>query len=168
MKHRKLILTTLLAGSLAAAGFTGLSQAASYGGDNRCGHAERMSYGKHGHDPLRRLMKHVDLTDAQQAEIKTIMEADRDGMDNTREQLRDNRKAMRALATDAGYSIERVRELANQQAQLKSDLTVARIDRMHRVFQVLTPEQQAEMKAVREKREERNKERRDRQERDTD
>jgi Spy/CpxP family protein refolding chaperone len=69
-----------------------------------------------------------------------------------RDQIRDGHKAMRDLVTSDSYSLDQVRTLADQQAKLSADLTVARIDSMHRIRQVLTPEQQtklAEMRAQR-------------------
>jgi len=149
MKYRNLILTTLLAGGLTAAGFATISQAGPFCGDRHGAHAERMGYGEAHHDPLKRLMRHIDLTDAQQAEIKAIIEASREDTQTARQQLRDSRKAMRNLVAGNDYNLDRVRELADQQAKLHADLTVARIDTMHRVQGVLTPDQQAEMAKLR-------------------
>ena len=158
MKHRNLILTTLLAGSLTTAGFATISQAGPFCGDRHGAHAERTGYseGRH-HDPLNRLMRYVDLSDAQQAEIKTIIDTRRKDTEVIRKQLRDSRKAMRNLIADNDYKLDRVRELADQQAALQADLTVARIDTMHQTLQVLTPEQQAEVVKLREQRMEKKK-----------
>ena len=99
-----------------------------------------------------RLMHQVNLTDAQQSEIKTIIETSRTDTENVRQQLLDSRKAMRGLVTGSDYTIEKVRELADQQANLRAELTVARIDTMHRTLQVLTAEQQAKIAKLREQR----------------
>jgi periplasmic protein CpxP/Spy len=152
MKHRNLLFTTLLAGSLATAGFISISHA-----DPRCGehsgmHGDGMGYSEGRHDPLKRLTDKVDLSDAQQSEIKAIIETSRTGTENVRRQLLDNRKAMHSLVTGSDYTIEKVRELADQQAQLRAELTVARIDTMHRTLQVLTAEQQAKLAKLREQR----------------
>jgi hypothetical protein len=64
MKHRNLLLTTLLAGSLATAGFVTFSHAGLQCGDRHGMRGERMGYLEGRHDPLKRLMRHVDLTDA--------------------------------------------------------------------------------------------------------
>jgi Spy/CpxP family protein refolding chaperone len=97
-------------------------------------------------------MHQVDLTDAQQSEIKAIVETSRTGTENVRQQLLDSRKAMHSLVTGSDYNIEKVRELADQQASLRAELTVARIDTMHRTLQVLTSEQQAKVAMLREQR----------------
>lgn len=157
MKRRNLVLTTLLAGSLAAAGFATISQAGPFCGDRHGAHAERMGHGKGRHDPLKRLMRHVAVTDAQQSEIRAIIETGRKDTEDTRQQLRDSRKAMRDLVAGNDYDPGRVRELADQQAKLRADLTVARMDALHRAQQVLTPEQQAEIARLRAQRMERMK-----------
>jgi protein CpxP len=152
MKHRNLILATLLTGGLTTAGFAGISLAGADGGQRHCDRAEHMGYGKHQRDPVQRLMKHIELTDAQQAEIKSLTETSRAGSGAPRKQLRENRKAMHELVSSDAYSIDQLRVLADRQARLQADLTVARIDTMHRVHQVLTPEQRAELKALRDQR----------------
>jgi Spy/CpxP family protein refolding chaperone len=102
-------------------------------------------------------MDQVDLTDAQQTEIKTILETSRNDTESVRQKLRDSRMAMHELVSSSDYSVKRVRELADQQAKLNAELTVARIDTMHRTLQVLTTEQQTELAKLREQRLERKK-----------
>jgi len=152
MKHRNLILTTLLAGSLATAGIVTVSHAGPHCGERSGAYSKSMGHSKGRHDSLQRLMHQVDLTDAQQSDIKEIIETSRTGTENVRQQLLDSRKAMRSLVTSSDYSIEKVRELADQQASLRAELAVARIDTMHRTLQVLTAEQQARVAKLREQR----------------
>jgi Spy/CpxP family protein refolding chaperone len=57
---------------------------------------------------------------------------------------------MSDVVTGNDYNIEKVRNLADQQAKLRAELSVARIDTMHRSLQVLTAEQQAEIAKMRE------------------
>ena len=152
MKHRNLILTTLLAGSLATAGIVTVSHAGPHCGERSGAYGKSMGHSEGRHDPLQRLMHQVDLTDAQQSEIKAIIETSRTGTENVRQQLLDSRKAMHSLVTGSDYNIEKVRELADQQASLRAELTVARIDTMHRTLQVLTAEQQAKVAKLREQR----------------
>jgi Spy/CpxP family protein refolding chaperone len=86
-----------------------------------------------------------------------MIDTNRTDTENVRQQLRDSRKAIYSLVTDGDYSLERVRELADQQAKLNAELTIARIDTMHRTLQVLTPEQRAELGKFREQRMEKKK-----------
>lgn len=149
MKRRNLILTTLLVSSLAAGSYATVSQAGSYCKHRDGAHAERMNYGERHHDPVKRLMRQVDLSESQQSEIKAIVESSRDSTKVARDQIRDSHKAMRDLVTSDSYSLDQVRTLADQQAKLSADLTVARIDSMHRIQQVLTPEQQTKLAGIR-------------------
>jgi protein CpxP len=157
MKHPNLLLTTLLAGSVATAGFVTISHADPQHCDRHGMHGERMGYVEGRRDPLKHLMDQVDLTDAQQTEIKTILETSRNDTESVRQKLRDSRMAMHELVSSSDYSVKRVRELADQQAKLNAELTVARIDTMHRTLQVLTTEQQTELAKLREQRLERKK-----------
>lgn len=150
MKHRNLILTTLLAGSLATAAIVTVSHAGPRCGERAGSYGEGRGHSEGRHDPLQRLMQQLDLTDAQQNEIKAIIETSRRGTENVRQQLLDSRKAMRNLVTGSDYNVDKVRELADQQAKLRAELTVARIDTMHRSLQVLTAEQQAKLSKLRE------------------
>lgn len=157
MKRRNLLLTTLLASSLATTGFITISHADPQYCDHHGMHSKRMGHVEGLRDPLKHLMDQVDLTNAQRAEIKTIIDTNRNDTESVRQRLRDNRKAMYELVSSNQYSLERVRELADQQAKLNAELTVARIDTMHRTLQVLTPEQRAELAKLREQRTERKK-----------
>jgi protein CpxP len=157
MKHRNLILTTVLAVTLTTAGLVTIGHAGPQCGDRHGIDGERMGYVDGRRDPLTRLMRHVELTDAQQTEIKAIIDSSRTDTESVRQQLRDSRKAMYNLVNGSDYNLERVRELADKQAALNAELTVARVDTMHRALQVLTPEQQAEIAKLREQRMERTK-----------
>ena len=149
MKRRNLILTTLLAGSLAAGSYAVASQD-GFNCKHRDGaHAERMNYGEGRHDPVKRLMRQVDLSESQQSAIKAIAESSRDSTKLAREQIRDSHKALRDLVTSDSYSLDQARTLADQQAKLSADLTVTRIDSMHQIQQVLTPEQRTKLAELR-------------------
>ena len=52
MKHRNLILTTLLAGSLATAGFVTVSHAGPHCGERSGAYGKSMGYSEGRHDPL--------------------------------------------------------------------------------------------------------------------
>lgn len=123
-----------------------------------------MNYGERHHDLVKRLMRHVELSESQQSTIKGIVESSRESTKVAREQMHESHKAMREMATSDTYRIDQVRTLADQQAKFRAELTVARIDSMHRIQQVLTPEQRTklmEQRAERKDRKDRKEERRD-------
>lgn len=154
MKARKYVITSLLAGGLLTAGAAGIATARPAGDCDMGPRGERMSH-EHAHargGPSTRMFRHLDLTEAQQTEIKQITEGARTAHKDTRDALRTNRQALRELATGADYDVQRVRELADAQAKLQADMLVARTETLHRVHQVLTPEQQAEWTRLRDER----------------
>lgn len=164
--NTRTILGSLLAGTLIAAAATGIAQARP---DGDCmmkgGHMERMAWHKGHKDgaPFGHMLNRLDLNEAQQAEVKRIMEESRDAALQQRQVMRDNRKALHELATTNAYDPSRVRTLADAQAQLQADMIVARAETMHRVHQVLTPEQQAQWNTLREQRQQKWQERQGKQ-----
>lgn len=158
------ILGGLLAGSLIAAGATGIAQARPDGDCIPGDRMERMAYHKGHRDgaPFGHLFKRLDLSEAQQAEVKRILDESGDAAQQQRQTLRDNRKALHELATTGAYDPQRVRVLADEQAKLQADMIVARTETLHRVHQVLTPEQQAQWITLREQRQQKWQERQQR------
>lgn len=165
MKTRKTLTRTvlggLLAGSLIAAGATGIAQARPDGDCMKGDRMERMAY-RQGHQdgaPFGRLFKRLDLSEAQQTQVTRILQEAREAGQQQRQALRDNRQALHELATGSAYDPQRVRVLADEQARLQADMIIARTETLHRVHQVLTPEQQAEWSALREQRQQKWEER---------
>jgi Spy/CpxP family protein refolding chaperone len=79
----------------------------------------------------------LDMTDAQQAQMKPIMQ-----------QLRTQREAVEA-AIQSGQSAEQVAELAAQQGALLGQLEGIRASARQQLFSILTPAQQKKMLAMR-------------------
>lgn len=169
MNTRKTLTRTalggLLAGSLIAIGATGIAQARPDGDCIQGGHMERMAYHQGHKDgaPFGRLFKRLDLSEAQQAEVERILDEDRTDAQQRRQALRDNRQALHELATTGAYDPQRVRTLAEEQAKLQTEMIVARTETLHRMHQVLTPEQQAEWQTLREQRQQKWRERQPKQ-----
>lgn len=165
MKTRKTltrtVLGSLLAGSLIAAGATGIAQARPDGDCMKGDRMERMAYHQGHKDgaPFGRMFKRLDLTEAQQTEVTRILQEGREAGQQRRQALRDNRQALHELATGSAYDPQRVRALADEQGRLQADMIVARTETLHRMHQVLTPEQQAEWNTLREQRQQKWQER---------
>ena len=154
MKARKYIITGLLAGGLLTGGAAGIAMARPAGDCDMGPRGEWMSH-EHGHmrgGQFTRMVRHLDLTEAQQAQIRQIAEEARTAGKDARDALRENRQALHDLAAGTDYDAGRVRELADAQAKLQADLLVARTETMHRIHQVLTPEQQAQWARLRDER----------------
>ncbi len=94
----------------------------------------------------------LNLTDAQKAQIKSIMQASRATNRPLMQQLAQNRLAMLTATSSGAFNQAQVTTLANQQAQLMAQMMVQRQSIQHQIYtQVLTPEQQATANQMRQK-----------------
>jgi Spy/CpxP family protein refolding chaperone len=90
---------------------------------------------------------YLNLTDAQQTQMKSIMQKEHAAMKPYFQQLHETRAQLRQYE-EGTYDEAKVRALATQQAQTSIELTVAQTRVHSELFQVLTPDQQAKMKDV--------------------
>jgi Spy/CpxP family protein refolding chaperone len=90
---------------------------------------------------------YLNLTDAQQAQMKAIMQKEHASMKPIFQQLHETRTQLRQYEEGA-FDEAKVRALAGQQAQAMVEMTVAHTRIHNEMFQVLTPDQQAKMKDV--------------------
>jgi protein CpxP len=92
----------------------------------------------------------LNLTDAQKAQVKTIMQANHASMKTVMTQMEQNRAAMLAATANGAYDAAKIQTLANQQAQLQAVMTVNRESVQHQIYtQVLTSDQQAKAEQLR-------------------
>ena len=89
----------------------------------------------------------LGLTDAQRVQMKTIMEKERPAMKPLFAQNRAIEQQLHQYA-EGSYDEAKVRTLATQQAQIQADLTVQKTRIHNEMFQVLTPDQQAQLKEL--------------------
>jgi Spy/CpxP family protein refolding chaperone len=96
------------------------------------------------------LGRELNLTDAQKAQIKTIMQANRANMKPVMQQLEQNRQALLTVTANGAYDAAKIQALANQQALLQAAMTVQHEALQHQIYtQVLTSEQQAKAEQLR-------------------
>ena len=92
----------------------------------------------------------LNLTDAQKAQVKTIMQANHASMKTVMQQMEQNRAALLAATANGAYDAAKIQTLANQQAQLQAVMTVNRESVQHQIYtQVLTADQQAKAEQLR-------------------
>lgn len=98
---------------------------------------------RHG-DHMGYMVKALNLTDPQKAQVKSIMQANRTSMRPLIQQMEQNRLAMLTATSGGAFDQAKVTALANQQAQLMAQMTVNRQSIRSQIYnQVLTPEQRA-------------------------
>ena len=88
---------------------------------------------------------YLNLSDAQRAQMKTILEKEHATLKSLMQQLHQTHQQLRQYEEGA-YDETKVRALATQQAQAMVELTVQKARIHNELFQILTPDQQAKMK----------------------
>ena len=101
--------------------------AAGFGGPGFGGHM--MGY----------LSRKLELTDAQQSQVKEIMAKEKPTFQPLILQMAQNHQQMRQLVMANGFDEAKVREMAAQQTQTLTELTVQRARVESELYQVLTP-----------------------------
>jgi Spy/CpxP family protein refolding chaperone len=108
--------------------------------------------GHHHGDHMGYMAKALNLTDAQNEQIKSIMQANRTSTRPLMQQLAQNRLAMLTATSGGAFDQAKVTALASQQAQLMAQMTVQKESIHHQIYtQVLTPEQRATADQMRQK-----------------
>jgi protein CpxP len=87
----------------------------------------------------------LNLNDAQRAQVKSILQKEHPVIKPLFEQSRQIEQQLRQYA-EGTYDEAKVRALATQKAQVEVELTVQKTRIHNELFQVLTPDQQAQMK----------------------
>ena len=94
--------------------------------------------------------RELNLTDAQKAQIKTMMQSNRANMKTVMQQMAQNRLALLTATANGAYDPAKIQVLANQQAQLQAAMTMNREAIQHQIYtQVLTSDQQAKAEQLR-------------------
>ena len=112
-------------------------------------HPGEHGWGMHGDEFSDHMLSfftdYLNLTDAQQKQIKETMEREHATMKPLMEQLHQTHQQLRQYETGT-FDEPKVRALAVQQAQTETELTVQKTRIHNELFQMLTPEQQTKMK----------------------
>lgn len=104
-------------------------------------------FGHGGMEHIGFFARNLDLTDAQKAQMKTILQKEHPAMKPLFQQLHQNELQLRQYSEGA-YDETKVRALAAQQSQTQIELAVQRTRIHNELFQVLTADQQAKMKEM--------------------
>ena len=99
-----------------------------------------MGFGRNNGWMLKHMVKQLNLTEAQQTQIKGIMADEKSKVMPMMQQLRQNEQAENANVNGT-FDENQARTFANKQAQLMTDLIVEKERMRSQVYAVLTPEQ---------------------------
>lgn len=128
MHKKSIILATIL--MALAAGLAATASAQHRG----------MGFGRNNGWMLKHMTKQLNLTDAQQTQIKGIMADEKTKIKPMMQQLRQNQQGEDANV-NGSFDENQARTFASKQAQLMTDLIVEKERMRSQVYAVLTPEQ---------------------------
>ncbi len=122
----------------------------SYAQDSAASTSQNAWHGRHGR--MAYMARELNLTDAQKAQVKQIFQANKATGLPLMQQMAANKKAMLEATVNGSYDQAKIQQLANQQAQLMSQLIVQKQAIRHQIYtQVLTPDQRAKAEELRAK-----------------
>ena len=119
------------------------------------GHGMGMGMGMGGHMGF--LAKQLNLTDEQKSQMKAIWEKERPTMKPMFQQQRLIDQQLRQYV-EGSFDQDKVQALANQKAQIQAQMTVAETRIHNQMYQLLTPDQQSQLKQIEAKHEARMQE----------
>jgi Spy/CpxP family protein refolding chaperone len=90
----------------------------------------------------------LDLTDAQQAQVKAIIAKEKPALQPLMLQVAQGHSQLRDLAMSGNFDEAKARELASQQTQTITELTVQHARVASEMVQILTPDQKTKLTAL--------------------
>ena len=144
MKKKTRVMTVALAVILVAGVAAAWAAAANQG---------PLGHGGFEHHMLGMMTDYLDLTDAQQAQVKQIFASEKPTMMPLVQQLHQTRQQLRQLEQSSTFDEAKVRALASQQAQTMTELTVEKAKVANQIFNLLTPDQKTKAQKFMERRE---------------
>jgi len=88
---------------------------------------------------------YLDLTDAQQAQVKDIMAKEKPALKPLMQQMAQSHQQIRELTMAGTFDEAKVRTLATQQAQTMTEMIVQKARIESEMIQILTPEQKTKL-----------------------
>jgi periplasmic protein CpxP/Spy len=107
---------------------------------------------------LQKMTRELNLTEAQQSQIKTILTDEQSRTKPLREKLRQNAVA-ESMKMDGNFDDIQVRAFANNQAQIMRDLIIEKERTKSQIYSVLTPDQRQKALQLIQQHEQRRQER---------
>jgi periplasmic protein CpxP/Spy len=94
------------------------------------------------------MLKQLDLSPDQQAQVKAIWEKEKPAMQPLMQQMHQNHTAMKALEAGGTFDEAKTRALATQNAQAMVEIQVQHARIKSEIMQILTPEQKAKLAEI--------------------
>ena len=113
--------------------------------------AAAIAEGRHGYGGpggFRHMLKQLDLTSAQQEQVKAIWTKEKPTLQPLMQQLRQNHSAMSALEASGPFDEAKTRALATQNSQTMIQLQVEHAKIKSEIIAILTPAQKAQLAQI--------------------
>lgn len=110
--------------------------------------AAAIAEGRHGYGGpggFRHMLKRLDLTSAQQDQVKAIWTKEKPTLQPLMEQMRQNHSALSALEASGPFDEAKTRALAMQNSQTMIELQVEHARIKSEIMQILTADQKAKL-----------------------
>ena len=110
--------------------------------------AAAIAEGRHGYGGpggFRHMLKQLDLTSAQQDQVKAIWAKEKPTLQPLMQQMRQNHSAMRALEASGPFDEAKTTALATQNSQTMIQLQVEHARIKSEIMQILTADQKAKL-----------------------
>ncbi len=114
-------------------------------------------FGHHGW-MLKKMTRELNLTEAQQSQVKTILQTEHAKVQPLMQQMRQNEMARNQAVTE-NFNEADARAFAGKQAQLQADLIVEKERTKSQIYALLTAEQRQKAMQLLQQREQRRQER---------
>lgn len=109
-------------------------------------HSEMRHHDKHGGMGM---LKQLDLSEAQQAQVKQIMQKQRANMKVAMSDRRAHREEMKSLVENDTFDDAKAERLIAQQQDQERTMKMSMLRTQHEIYKVLTPEQREKAKVIR-------------------
>jgi protein CpxP len=110
-------------------------------GQSLAGKGGHWHHGDFLNQRIAHLTRVLDLTDAQQQQVKSLVDAQRPALKGLMQQMASQRAQMLAATQNGQFDAAKVQTIANQQGQTLANLIVARQELQSKIYTLLTPEQ---------------------------
>lgn len=152
MNTKKLLITSLLAGSMGLASIAYAAPDYDNGYQSQQGQRFGQKKQKSPEQRIEKMAKRLGLSESQKQQVKTLMEGNRAKMQALHEQMRSSKQALRSLDPSSYDFSSKLNNLADEQASLTRQIVLAKGQNKQNIFNILTPEQRTKMKSTQEKR----------------
>jgi len=102
--------------------------------------------GRAGEPMVMHMLRGLDLTEGQRGQIKALADSLREQMRAGMQNVREQRRALHALAFADKYDAAAASAKADQLARAEADLARLTTENMQKIYALLTPAQQAKLK----------------------